>query len=321
MNLCATSLRAGLLFCLTVLFSPAHAYSALYVFGDSLSDTGNNALAIGTDPTQVITGNSYVPTFPYASGHYSNGAVWVQDFASRAGLSATPSLAGGGIYAFGGARTGLDGPGMSPSLETQTAMFLATLSGHAPSNGLYVVGGGGNDIRDALAAIALGANPLSTIASTATQYASDIHGIVDDLQAAGAHHIVVWNAPNLGLAPAVVAAGPTASTLGTALAMSMNTALALILAGEHGVQLFDLFGTISGVVSDPAAFGLTNVSDACGALVACDPSAYLFWDGIHPTSAGHQILADAMFAQVPEPQSILFLMAALLALAFIAKRR
>ena len=46
----------------------SHAASAgfngLYVFGDSLSDSGNDALAIGAAPLQVITGNAYIPSQP-----------------------------------------------------------------------------------------------------------------------------------------------------------------------------------------------------------------------------------------------------------------
>jgi phospholipase/lecithinase/hemolysin len=37
----------------------ASLYNSLVVFGDSLSDDGNNALTIGTLPGQVITGNTY----------------------------------------------------------------------------------------------------------------------------------------------------------------------------------------------------------------------------------------------------------------------
>ena len=48
--------------------APPPAFSALYVFGDSLADSGNNALLIGSAPGQVITGNAYVPSQPYAIG-------------------------------------------------------------------------------------------------------------------------------------------------------------------------------------------------------------------------------------------------------------
>jgi len=105
-------------------------YSNLFIFGDSLSDSGHNATVFAPNVTPVpISGNSFIPTFPYASGHYTNGPVWAQSFAAALGLSAIPSLAGGTDYAFGGARTGpVSGNLLSPfppSLETQTAFFLA----------------------------------------------------------------------------------------------------------------------------------------------------------------------------------------------------
>src|SRR5664280_2225647 len=142
-----------------VLSSSADAvYSNLVVFGDSLSDSGNNAVALAPNVTPVpISGNGFIPTYPYASGHYTNNQVWAQTLASSLGLRANPSLLGGTDYAFGGARTGplssnLFNP-YPPSLETQTATFLLQYANVAPSDALYVVAGGGNDARNALNAV------------------------------------------------------------------------------------------------------------------------------------------------------------------------
>ena len=91
---------------------PAQAglYNSMVVFGDSLSDSGNNALVIGTRSEQAHYGNTYVPTFPYAiSRVYSNGPVWASDAASMLGVPLTPSGplgTGGTNFAFGGATTG-----------------------------------------------------------------------------------------------------------------------------------------------------------------------------------------------------------------------
>ena len=60
--------------------------------------------------------------------------------------------------------------------------------------------------------------------------------------------------------------------------------------------MFDLFDLLDSIVGDPGAFGLTNVTDACAQFLNCDPSSYLFWDGIHPTLAGHEIISEAMLA-------------------------
>ncbi len=311
------------------------SYSDLFIFGDSLTDSGNNAVVLAPNVTPVPTppppppgGNGFVPTFPYASGDYSNGPVWAQSFASALGLSANPSLLGGTNYAFGGARTSplsatLLNP-FPPTVETQAAYFLGQHGNVAPSNALYVVaGGGGDDARDALDAIGgCGGNPLcigGIIQSTATMFATDIASIVGELQGAGAQHIIVWDTPDVGKAPAVVAVG--GSAIGSLLASSMNTALLGAIGSVPGVTVFDIFGLVDSVVANPNAFGLTNVTDACAQFVLCDPSTYLFWDGIHPTSAGHEIISDAMLALVPEPATVALVALGLAGLGFSRRKR
>ncbi|MEO7855323.1 MAG: SGNH/GDSL hydrolase family protein, partial [Rubrivivax sp.] len=289
----------------------AFPFAGLVVFGDSLSDNGNNyiALAPGVTPAAAITSNSFIPTYSYAPGFgypagvYSNGPVWATYAATALGIdlaAAGPSLAGGTNWAYGGAVTG--GPaGFPPSLTAQASGYLMSTGNVVPSDHLYVVAGGGNDARGALAAIQGGADVVGTIASVSADYAANIGNIVDALQGAGAANIVVWNTPNLGTAPATLAFGDAAAGLATSVAASMNIALATRLTGEVGVTTFDLFGLVGAVIADPAAYGLSNVADACIAG-ACDAATYLFWDGIHPSTKGHQLIASAFVAQVvPEP--------------------
>jgi outer membrane lipase/esterase len=295
---------------------PASAglYNSLVVFGDSLSDDGNNALTIGTAPGQVITGNTYVPTFPYASGVYSNGPVWATDAALQLGVTLAPSKSGGTDFAYGGATTGPVVSNFPFSLLTQANQYLGATGGVASPNALYVIAGGGNDARAAFATIAGCPACLGpTVASTALTFATNVGALVDQLHAAGAQHIVVWDTPNLGLAPAVVAAG--GATLGTFLAASMNAALALRLAGE-GVSTFDIFG-----LGTSGAFG--NVTDACGAVAGANCNTYEFWDGIHPTAAAHMVIADAFVAvaTVPEPSTWAMMILGFAGIGFMAYRR
>jgi outer membrane lipase/esterase len=84
----------------------------------------------------------------------------------------------------------------------------------------------------------------------------------------------------------------------------MNSMLMGALGGFPDVTIFDLFRLQDNIVANPGAFGLTNVTDACARFVACDPSTFLFWDGIHPTSAGDRIISNAMVAAVPEPTTL-----------------
>jgi len=316
---------------------PAHAaYNGIVFFGDSLSDSGNNYIAIGAapppgtpippiTPNAAITNNTFIPSLPYAGAPipvYSNGPVWASVFAQKMGLasSALPSLAGGTNFAFGGAVTG-GTTGFPFSLTDQLGMFLGGSGGAAPSSFLYVVAGGGNDARAALGAIAGGASPFATIGAASYNYANNVGNIVDSLQAAGAKNIVVWNTPNLGVAPAVTSQGLPAIALGMGVAEAMNAALAERLKGEAGVQIFDLFGAVDGILANPGAYGLTNTADAC-IQGLCDASKYLFWDGIHPTARGHEILANQMYAQVvPEPETYALFALGLAALAWRARKR
>ena len=302
----------------------AAAYSSLVVFGDSLSDNGNNALAGLYDPAQVVTGNTYVPSATYAPAMtYTNGPVWATYFASLLGVPILPSLAGGTDFAFGGATTGTpgSGPGGFPySLLTQTAQYLGATGNLASPSALYVVAGGGNNARAALGAVAGGADPAATAAATAASFASDVGSIVDQLQAAGAQHIIVWNTPNLGITPAVTAAG--ASAFGSFLAGVMNGALTARLTGEAGVSILDVYGIGTSIAANPAAFGFTNITDACGAVAGADCSKYTYWDGIHPTTAVHAAVANAMLvAAIPEPETYALFAAGLALVAWRSKAR
>jgi len=308
-------------------------YTGLVIFGDSLSDSGNNSLVFGNDGAQNIGSNGYIPGQTYGSGTYSNGPVWATQFANNLGVLLVPSLLGGTNYAFGGSVTSPDQtyttPGGSvtlPSLVGQASLYLGT-SPTITSSTLFVVAGGGNNARAILngygSVVGAGGDPNAFVATNVGQYVADIGGIVDSLQAAGAQHIVVWNTPNIGLVPAVVAAGAGASFLGSSIASTMNNALALRLNGETGVQEFDLFG----LIPRAAASGLfTNLADACGNTAQdcnSDLSAALFYDGIHPTTAAHAYVAGEMqlLAAVPEPSEFALLTGGLLLIGGAVRRR
>lgn len=313
--------------------------------------TPPRANAFITTPTPIAS-SQFIPSFPYAPaspypfGTYSNGPTWAVGFGAAYGVAVTPSLAGGNNFAYGGAVTG----GASPfpvSLTGQVQQYLDR-PGPADPNALYVIAGGGNNARAVidgaatlLANAAAIADPAARFAAqdlaniqiafniiTAAQaYAADVVGMITQLAAAGADDFVVWNVPNVGLTPAVTGNGPQASGLATAVSAALNQALSIALAGLPGpiaddVRLFDVFGFVTEATSNPAAFGLTNTTQACAANpTTCDPTSWLFWDGIHPTTAGQALITQRMIALVPVPATLPLLAIALAGLALVVRRR
>jgi phospholipase/lecithinase/hemolysin len=73
--------------------------------------------------------------------------------------------------------------------------------------------------------------------------------------------------------------------------------LGFALPGSRFDRL-DAYQLLNAIVAAPAAFGLTSVTTACvtpnvAPFTCGNPDGFLFWDGIHPTRAGHAILAQA----------------------------
>jgi outer membrane lipase/esterase len=313
-------------------------YSNLVIFGDSLADTGNNAAVFdteiappGTPPGTLrtptpIPSNDFIATFPYAEKRYSNGPVWVEQFADSLGLSAQASLLGGTNFAFGGARTGPSGGSFPFSLTDQVSMFLGGTGGAAPGDALYVVAGGGNNARDAVELAADGGDPTAIIAA----FVNDIATILTQLSSAGAKNILLVNMPNIGLTPAIQAFGPAAAAGASAISAAMNDALNGALASllpllPTDVKVFDFFTVFTQTVANPGAFGLTDVTSSCAFSTACiaDPDTTLFWDGIHPTTVGHGLIAAAALALVgpvaiPEPSSLALML--IVGFGFVVRR-
>ena len=107
--------------------------------------------------------------------------------------------------------------------------------------------------------------------------------------------------PDLGLTPAYYG-----DASATKFSYAFDQALQANL--PHGVMCFDTFGFMHLVVSNPGAFGFTDVTDPClvGLNPCSNPNQYLFWDDLHPTTAADQLLAAQFQAVVtPEPSTLL----------------
>jgi phospholipase/lecithinase/hemolysin len=309
--------RLTVALCLLILSaSPAtarpHEEPGLVFFGDSLSDPGNHYIAFGQ-----ISRPPYqpVPIYPYAFGghHFSNGDTWAEDLTEELDTPASgePALREPGIftnYAVGRARARPGAPVFPDfDLGTQVAAFLSDFGGRAPAERTYVIWIGANDLFDAIEALQsdpTGATSIGIIQQAIGAVANN----VQLLWAVGARDFLILNLPDPALTPYVRSLGPVAQGASTQLTAAYNGALAQMLGALNGLpqihlQHFDVDGFLHTVVSAPAKYGLRDVQDSCltfgvvTGAVCRDPDRYLFWDGIHPTRAGHAIVSSAVLKQ------------------------
>ena len=282
-------------------------FAEVVVFGTSLSDPGNAFVLVGdqSTPPDFMLNPLLIPSAPYAKGghHFSNGATWIEQFAWSVGLggSVNAALANSSAkasnFAVGAARAYDDG--VNFNLTRQAATFLERSGGGAPGEALYVIEMGSNDVRDAFALFATGGNGAPIISKALESIATNI----GRLYAAGARDFLVWVTPNVALTPAIRSLGPVAGGLAAQLTQVFNgglaqtlAQLAVVLPGTSFARL-DAYRLLNDIVANPAAFGLTNATSACVTpstppFTCNQADEYLFWDGIHPTKAGHAILAE-----------------------------
>ncbi|MGH7021049.1 MAG: SGNH/GDSL hydrolase family protein, partial [Brevundimonas sp.] len=275
----------------------AQSYNRLVVFGDSLSDNGNlYAVTGGTTPTSP----------PYYQGRFSNGPVFTELLGFNAGrYTAGAPVTGSVNYAFGGART--DSSASPPGMRNQLLAYTGA-GGKFGAGDLVSILGGANNIFQGIQAFqiaaagnpAIAANPTGYMAPISKAAAADINFIVNSVATAGAGTILVTNLPRLGTTPQFnqgpgLPASPLADYAGTTFNTALHAGLMTVAAGQpnSNIILMDLYKISDTLSGNPGQFGLTNAKDACfnGATVCANPDSYLYWDGVHPTAAGHRLIA------------------------------
>lgn len=295
-------LLPALLVLLTAVATQAQQYTKIVVFGDSLSDTGNDAVLSFLKFGVPVPG----PVADYTLGRFTDGAdtlppaqnyfgVWVEQLA--AALPAHPpvvaSLQGGTNYSFGFAKTGsgttllVFEPGFSIEVENvgqQIDDYLATHP-QIDNHTLFIVWAGANDVLEAGSA--------GDVVDGAWDEVRDIQRLIS----AGATQFLVPNLPPLGLSPRFNASPAAAATVNAASALYDTTLdtgvslLPLLNFGRHlTINRLNTFALVKGIVASPANFGLLNATDN-SQLMPVDPDTYLFWDDLHPTTRGHDIVA------------------------------
>lgn len=296
----------------------ASNFSQFYVFGDSLSDTGNLFNA---------TGGLVPPSPPYARGRFSNDDIWVDFVGDEMELTPTTFIppqtnipTDGVNFAIGGSSSGEgntfpEAAGLPGVLE-QVGLFTQNLQANnqqADPNALYTVWGGANDY-------------LFGGVTDPNQTVGNLSNAIASLTQVGAKNIAVFNLADLGQTPFAIANGISPEL--SQLTVAHNAALEQALDnfdGKSGVNIIpiDINSLFNRVVANPGEFGfrqnpaipcvvgnIGNISSVCD-----NPDEFIFFDAVHPSSKSHRLVADITLSAikhetVPESSTVLSMLAA-----------
>jgi phospholipase/lecithinase/hemolysin len=294
-------------------------YQAMYVFGDSLSDTGNDFISTTAQRLVPAIPPSVSPYATYWQGRFSNGPVAVEYLWRLLGrknaAEVAPFLAdqtmenkAGVSFAFGGSASGISNPTPSgfvvPGLLGQVDLYTKALNGKkARPNALYTVWTGSNDYLQGITG-----DPYTVVGNVAQA--------IRVLYASGARDFMVPNLPNLGRTPLILQQNQGAAF--TQLTKAHNDLLEATLTSLSSslpkarivrVDVYALGEALldSGVVSAdvPAVEFLAPNTGAVSCLFT-NPAAcidvpmtgalppFLFWDVLHPTTQVHGAIGTAM---------------------------
>ncbi len=289
------------------------AYSQIIVFGDSLSDTGNDADVSQGKYGLRVPGYQLDGEINYTDGRFTSGkdtqpastlhgGVWHEQLAKLfLGLpAATASLDGGLDYAYGGATTA-DGTrelDFTSSLGITVNNMGQQITDYLAKNtadpaALYIVWGGANDLF-------VSDTAADALLLTGTQAAKRESLLIEKLAQAGARNFLVPNLPPIGDTPRYNAsAGDTAAYNAACVAFSdrldrriPKVVAALAAQGiTVSIKRLDVYGLFQRLLANQEAYNFYNITQSSQGEDGVKPDNYLFWDDVHPTTSGHYQLA------------------------------
>lgn len=313
----AKRLVALQLLCVALLFAMpqsgfARHFRNIISFGDSLTDVGNVAGVTTPGVSPVINGY-------YLETHFSDNIIWIETLANflkmpprtpgRGDSTTLPPLPKGNTWAWGGSEaasgsvqpTGVTEP--IPNLLTEVDQYLA--ANQTKKHTLYAIWSGADNLL-------VGGKFGPQAANDAVQAVVSAMRI---LEITGARHFLVFNMPKLGDTPSAQSGGRIDQIAANIYADSYNRFLrralrelrrdrsfsAKIYFVDIYKELVNVVDTVkSGNVYTPSFFvpgppvAISNVTgEALDVFEGTGtfPTNYLFWDDVHPTTQGHQVVA------------------------------
>jgi len=283
--------------------TPIAGFAQIVAFGDGTSDTGacykfwQESVAQGaTNPEELKNWDANW------ENRLTNGPVAVEVLAERLKVdlknySVCAALTGQENYNF-------DMPVLkNTGLLGQIDKFEAELNGQKADPGaLYSIEIGSTDVYQAINPD-LNDKPMETKADEAI---ANITTAITRLAKLGAKQIMVWNSAELmPKIPLAVALDFTSQAEVFQNRMDSKLPGELEnLAKQLGIKIipFDFKALETQIRSDPAKYGLTNLTDGCvdpsSGKVCQAPNEYYYWDDVSLSARANQIIAEAMAGQL-----------------------
>mmetsp|Transcript_12109 Transcript_12109/g.26019 ORF Transcript_12109/g.26019 Transcript_12109/m.26019 type:complete len:359 (-) Transcript_12109:655-1731(-) len=299
----------------------------LFVFGDSLSDTGNTfGLTNGTVPPKQAG---------YWNGHFAEGATWPDFLVNLTRLEIANYALGGStgcpvpINATSNATSNVTFPALEHQISQALSDLLTSNVSTNASNRAALIWTGHDDFYDAL--ISLQGDNLTTALQALVNITDCIQAAADTLLTNGTFsQIVLTNVLPMQLIPLVNAMAAAQGTipgllLKTTIRKSMTqindriTEVIVNLKKKYpsaNIRLWNINDNLQEFIRKALQppLNFKNATEACLPLVdpfnasavippACsDPSSFVFWDPLHPSSRTHKFMADGVFSVIKNMQ-------------------
>ncbi|EFJ16396.1 hypothetical protein SELMODRAFT_116660 [Selaginella moellendorffii] len=286
---------------------------ALFAFGDSLVDAGDNA----------HVGYPYGIDFPGGqASRFCNGRLLVEYIALHLGLPLPPAYFQAGNNILQGANFGSAGSGILSQTHTGGGQALASQIDDFRSLKQKMVQMIGSSNASTLVAksifyICSGNNDINNMYQRTRRISQSdeqtiINTFVNELQTLynlGARKFVIVGLSAVGCIPLNVVGGQCASVAqqGAQIYNNMLQSALENLRNSHKDAQFvmtNFYGLMVDVHNNPQSYGFIDSTSACcpqgshtlncnsGARLCQDRTKYAFWDGIHQTDAFNSMAAD-----------------------------
>lgn len=285
------------------------SFGRVIVFGDSFSDPGN---------LPGVTGLPIQPP-PYVGNRSSNGPVWAEQVGALIGgsnprnlnFAVSGAFSGNGNISAGGLPAPIAAALNQTGARQQVQRYIGG-GGRFARNDVAVLWAGPNDYFAFLPTV----NPATAQAQVAAQVGVTVGNLtasMNDLAGAGARQILLWGVPSLGDTPQL--GGPVTGALAEFITVSHNQALAAAGAGVAArtgaqVTMVDLYSFAKATSANPQRFGFTNATASCIATPSCltgtiaQQNQFVFFDGVHPTTAAHARIAEFVADTLLAPRTL-----------------